>query len=139
MPPQSSSVLQPQRRPDPENKPAAAAAIPHARRTEVQPKHECPDIRPANVLYSCIDRVSGLRLPSTRLRGISTVGSIPAVKMAAMNSRSAIWGISRHRAHESDNADAVRPLRGKQVTEIGSNDLGNSQLDQKGILKEIGR
>jgi hypothetical protein len=56
MPPPPPSVLQPQRRPNPENKPAAAAAIPHTRRTEVQPKHERPDIRPANVLYSCIDR-----------------------------------------------------------------------------------
>jgi NAD(P)-dependent dehydrogenase (short-subunit alcohol dehydrogenase family) len=56
MPPPSPSVLQPQRRPNPENKPAAAAAIPHTRRTEAQPKHERPDIRPANVLYSCIDR-----------------------------------------------------------------------------------
>src|SRR5205814_8860449 len=55
-PPPSPSVLQPQRRPNPENNPATAAAIPHTRRTEVQPKHERPDIRPANVLYSCIDR-----------------------------------------------------------------------------------
>jgi hypothetical protein len=31
---------------------------PHTRRTEAQPKHERPDIRPANVLYSCIDRAS---------------------------------------------------------------------------------
>src|SRR5438874_4662020 len=60
MPPPSPSVLQPQRRPNPENKPATAAAIPHTRRTEVQPKHERPDIRPANVLYSCIDRAKRL-------------------------------------------------------------------------------
>ena len=58
MPPPSPSLLQPQRRPNPENKPAAAAAIPHTRRTEAQPKHERPDIRPANILYSCIDRAS---------------------------------------------------------------------------------
>jgi hypothetical protein len=38
--PQSPSVLQPRRRPNPEDTPATAAAIPIARRTEVQPKHE---------------------------------------------------------------------------------------------------
>jgi len=52
----------PQRRPNPEkNKPAAAAAIPHARRTGVQPKRERADIRPTNVIWSCIDRVRSLK------------------------------------------------------------------------------
>jgi nucleoside 2-deoxyribosyltransferase len=51
----------PQRRPNPEkNKPAAAAAIPHARRTGVQPKRERSDMRPTNVIWSCIDRVRRL-------------------------------------------------------------------------------
>jgi hypothetical protein len=35
-------------------------------------------------------RVRGPRCPCARLRGISTVGSIPAVNLAAINSRSAI-------------------------------------------------
>jgi hypothetical protein len=43
--------------PNPENIPAAAAAILHARRAGVQPIHECSDTRPANLLYSCIGRV----------------------------------------------------------------------------------
>ena len=39
--PQSPPVLQAQRRPNSENKPAAAASAPHACRTGVQPKREC--------------------------------------------------------------------------------------------------
>src|SRR5207248_10377977 len=79
MPHPSPSVLQPQRRPIPENKPAPAAATPHTRRTEVQPKHERPDIRPANVLYSCIDRAkrrqceARCRLQRLQRRRISTL------------------------------------------------------------------
>jgi hypothetical protein len=38
-----------------------------------------------------LSTVSGLGLPSSRLRAISSVGSIPAVRMAAISSRCAIF------------------------------------------------
>jgi len=49
MPRNRPPLFNPSADPIPKNKPAAAAVIPHARRTKVQPKRECPDIRPANV------------------------------------------------------------------------------------------
>jgi hypothetical protein len=49
MPHNRPPFFNPQRRPNPENNPAAAAVIPHARRTGVQPKREHPNIRPTNI------------------------------------------------------------------------------------------
>ena len=85
--------------PNPENKPTAAAAIPHAGRTGVQPKHECPDTRPANVLYSCIDRASCDKKQAAGLRDIYAydidhatrdVGGDPTHALFAAQSRSIV-------------------------------------------------
>ena len=60
-------------------------------------------------MASASTRATGLRLPSRRLRGISRVGNIPAVRMAAINSRSAISDLPM--LHESFNTDRTRLSR----------------------------
>jgi len=61
------------------NPPPLQAAIPRARRTGLQPEHECSDVRPANVLYSCIHRVRALRRPVSNRSRTGRTRHVPAL------------------------------------------------------------